>query len=349
MGRPTYFAGIGRRAPSPVDARPLPFRGAPDRDAGLQQWQRLAELLAERGFEIFAIPADKKLPELAFAGGAGLLLDRSAERRVEEKIFIVASSGETEQDAIQSAFDRALRGIGFKTEALAYRFAGAADFMRCGDKWLFTPGMDLDKSQTSVGTIKLPSFFGGSKRGDWGTEPSAREKLIDLVRGYDVIDMPIVDPRFPRGDLVCHPIGPKRQMLMVYVNAFHPDAQAVLLGRKAKVSDYIIPLSESDAAMYAANGFQFSDTSGKTTMVLPEGVSNELLGRLEAVGVTPLLVDVSAWIRKDRGGIRSMICDLGWVLTDARTEPSVVEYRRSIKFVAPEPTPQGSAAPAGST
>jgi hypothetical protein len=93
--------------------------------------------------------------------------------------------------------------------------------------------------------------------------------------------------------------------------------------------------------MYAANSFQFTEKGGKQFLVIPEGVSNELLHRVEAVGVTPIPIDLSSWIRKDRGSVRAMIADLGWISTEARGDAQPIEFRRSLRYQPAEPTTEG--------
>jgi N-dimethylarginine dimethylaminohydrolase len=328
MGRPTYFANLSARSGGPGDSRPLVFRGKADKDAALRQWQTLAEILSARGFDLLTMPADKKLPELVYAGAAGYLGDRGPEKGVGDKTFVLASLPSSER-ALQEAFERTIKGIGFKTTKFDEPFAGASDFFRCGEKYIFTPGADEESS----GGIRLPAILGGPRRAAWGSSPALREEMSDLAGGREVVELRLTDPRFPRGDLICQAIGPGRSMLMVYVNAFHPDSRAMILARKSRVAEYIIPLSESDAAMYAANAFQFTEKGGKHFLVINEGVSNELLHRIEGVGITPIPVDLSAWIRKDRGGVRSMLCDLGWipVVSGAEKDPTA-EFRRSLRF-----------------
>lgn len=334
LGRPMHFGSIDQRPGGPNDARPLIFRGKPDRDAALRQWGALADLLTSRGFDVIAIPPDKKLPELAFAGAAGYLPDRSLDTPLEEKKFIVASRHVSER-TLTEAFERTIRGIGFRTEQFADPFAGAADFFRCGERYIFTYGLDEEKQSG----MRLPMFLGG-RRTQWGSSPTVAEQLSDFTGGRETVQLRMIDPRFPRGDLVCHAIGPNRAMMMIYVNAFDTDSRALILSGKARVADYIIPLSEADAAMYAANSFQFTEKGGKQFMIIAEGVSNELLRRIEAVGITPILIDLSAWIRKDRGSVRSMVADLGWISTEARGDAQPIEFRRSLRYQPAEPTSQ---------
>lgn len=331
MGRPMHFANIDQRPGGPNDARPLVFRGKPDRDAALRQWGALADLLTSRGFDVLALLPDKKLPHLAFAGAAGYLPDRSLDTPLEDKTFIVASMHPSEK-LLADAFDRAIRGMGFRTQSFSEPFAGASDFFRCGDRYIFTYG-----EEEKAGGVRLPMFLSG-RRHQWGTDPSIAESLAEYTGGREIVQLRLADPRFPRGDLVCHAIGPNRAMLMVYVNAFDADSRALLLSGKGRVAEYLIPLSEPDASLYAANSFQFTEKGGKQYIVIPEGVSNELLHRLEAVGITPLVVDLSAWIRKDRGSIRSMIADLGWISTEARGDSQSIEFRRSLRYLPSEPT-----------
>lgn len=337
MGQPHYVAGLATRSPNPADDRPRALRGRADRDLALRQWQALAEFLAEHGFDVLAIAADKKCPDLVIAGAAGFLPDRSARTLLADKTFYIATLASARQD-LQRHFQRVLRGIGFETDTLPGRFAGAADFFRCGKRYFFTPG-DVDTTTNPVARLA-----GIGRKAVWGSDRRLREDLTDLVPGRQVLQLGLADPRYSCGSQVAAAVGEDRKILMVYDKAFDEDARQQIIAGKSRVADYIIPVSREDAALYACSVFQFTDpTTSKRTVLIPKGVSDELLNRLDAVGVSPLPIDVSEWIKKDRGGIAGLIADLGWIRDDRRTLlPQIIDFRRAIRFRA-SAIPEGPA------
>ena len=72
----------------------------------------------------------------------------------------------------------------------------------------------------------------------------------------------------------------------------------------------MLELEEADAARYAANSFGYS-TDTESYLVMPGGLSQRLLDRVKAHGVTPIPVDVSEFLKKGGGSVKCMIGDLG--------------------------------------
>jgi len=339
MGRPHHFAGISPRSPNPADQRPKALHSRVDRDLAMRQWHMLAELLISRGFEVLAIAPDKEHPELALAGAAGILTDLAPKNAVADKVFCCATSFGKNAELAQ-VFERTIRGIGFQTVSLEMPFAGASDFFKCGKRYLFTPGHEPERSILSR---VLPGRLAGGSM-VFGSDFRVRERLSDFVPGFEVKQLRLKDPRFPRGDLAACALGPERRILMVYVDAFDDDARTMILSGKNKVAEYIIPLSDSDAAMYSANAFPYTDTENGHHIILPAGVSDELLARLETVGVHPITVDMSEWIKKERGSVRALLTDLGWIRDDRRTQtPEIQDFRKAMRVVVSDPSATAAA------
>jgi N-dimethylarginine dimethylaminohydrolase len=79
---------------------------------------------------------------------------------------------------------------------------------------------------------------------------------------------------------------------------------------RAAFGERIVELSEEDAARYAANSFTLTQ-GGSSSLVLPGGVSERLLDEVKERGVTPVVVDVSEFLKKGGGSVKCMIGDLG--------------------------------------
>lgn len=331
MARPNFAGGVGQRAGGPAGDRGKAYVGKSQIDLMLKQWHGLMTTLTRLGADILAAMPDKAVPDLVLAGSAGLLVDRSARKSVADKVFITPSLDPKQSD-FQEALVRTVKALGFQTETLEYRFGGSCDFFRCGRGYVFCCAPEAIEESAS-GAKRLLSMLTG-KSVPWVTDPRLRETLADLVPGSEVFQFTLCDPRYPRGDMVAAGVGEDRRVLMVNVKALHEDAQRLILGRKARVSDTVIPMSEHDSAMYAAGCVQMppKQPGGKPVIVLPEGVSNDLTGRLERAGCECVLVEFSEWIKKDRGGPGAYVFDLGYLRDDRRTEtPEVKDHRAAMR------------------
>lgn len=285
------------------------------------QWQSLAKVLARLGLDILAMPADKKRPALALAGEAGMMTSHSPDEAVADRTFIRATPPAPDHGACLE-FERVVRGIGYRVTAIDLPFAGDADVIHCGHEHILTWG-EAEATERRLLGRNTPIY---------GTNRASRERISALLDNERVVEMQLIDPRYPRGSLCACGLGPGHRVLMVNVNAFDDDARRLILAGKIKAADYIIPLADKDAAMYAANSFQVTDRNGRHHLIVPEGISDELLGRIEGVGVRPVPVQLSEWIKKDHGSVKALLCDLGWMCDDRRTQaPEVVEFRKSIR------------------
>jgi hypothetical protein len=328
MGRPNFAAGVAPRSGGPADDRPKAFTGKSQIDLALKQWHGLMTTLSRLGADVLAAMPDRAVPDLVFTGAAGLLVDRSARRAVADKTVLTPTL-ETKQRPLEEALVRTIKALGFQTESFEYRFGGACDFFRCGRGHIFCCGPEPIEAD-ATGARRLLSML-SSKAAPWTTDPRLRERMAELVPGSEVFQFTLIDPRYPRGDMVAAGVGEDRRVLMVNVKALHEDAQRLILGRKARVSDTVIPLSEHDAAMYATGCVQMppKQAGGKPVIVLPEGVTSDLTGRLERAGCECVLVDFSEWIKKDRGGPGAFVFDLGYLRDDRRTETTEVRDHRA--------------------
>jgi hypothetical protein len=76
----------------------------------------------------------------------------------------------------------------------------------------------------------------------------------------------------------------------------------------------LIEIHDDDAARYAANSFSYTPRGGSESfLVMPAGLSDQLLGTLRDRRVTPVCVDVSEFLKKGGGSVKCMIGDLGVV------------------------------------
>jgi N-dimethylarginine dimethylaminohydrolase len=109
------------------------------------------------------------------------------------------------------------------------------------------------------------------------------------------------------GDTVLCSFGRQREFLLAYIEGLAPPSRETL--RRA-FGPNLITLSDSDAALYAANSFQV-EHDRKLFLILPQGVSESLCRGIQERGVEPVLIDVSEFLAKGGGSIKCMILDLG--------------------------------------
>jgi N-dimethylarginine dimethylaminohydrolase len=74
----------------------------------------------------------------------------------------------------------------------------------------------------------------------------------------------------------------------------------------------LIEIYADDAQRYAANSFTYTPAGGgESYLVVPDGLSDTLLGEIRERGITPVPVDVSEFLKKGGGSVKCMIGDLG--------------------------------------
>ncbi len=294
--------------------------------AAARQWRQLAELLANAGFDVLVAPIDKRSAGATFVGNTAIVLDRSRRTPVARTPVLLATPAASSSDETVA---RTLRGIGFaQLGELPGRFQGQQDLIRCGPLFVYT----------SRDAPAPPSGVLGRLRGEGpaaGSDPGLREEVRDAVGDRELLELRLADPAFAFGRAALCAIGPGRDVARVCVEAFEQESRQLILSRGAKLAQQVIPVCREDAAMGVTTGFQFTGADGRKKLVLPEGVSAAALRRIEAVGVDPVPVDLSEWLKKDRGGVSSLVLPLGWIVDDGRTATAdVEEFRASIRLAA---------------
>ena len=334
MGHPRFFSRLssGGGGANPLSGdRAKSLRGKPDSKLAIQQWRTVAELIETLGGRVYALQAQKKIPELALPGTMGFIVDRKPRAAVADRCVIM-SEPKGPKDLRGAAFVSAARGLGFAIQTLEEPFGGQLDFYRAGAAFVFTPQLPAEG-----GGGLLSRFTGGSAQ--QGSSRNLREHLRDELPGGDIVELPIIDPAFACGRHALSPVGAKREAAIVCVDAFHPDAKNLILSSGNRLGLYLIPITRAEAALYAAGTVEFTARDGRRKLLVPQGVSDQLLSRLEGVGVDPIPVDISEWIKRDRGGLESMVLPLGVLRDDSRTASDEIrEYRASIRLRTAEPT-----------
>ena len=130
-----------------------------------------------------------------------------------------------------------------------------------------------------------------------------------------MLRLELVQEAHYHGDTALCAFGPGRRLLLAWRPALAPGAWERL---ESAFPRALLPLSDEDAACYAANSFTLVQ-DGAAHLVMPAGVSERLQSEVRERGVRPVVVDVSEFLKKGGGSVKCMIGDLGPVADRAET------------------------------
>jgi N-dimethylarginine dimethylaminohydrolase len=301
MGDPTHFSVKG--GANPHTRTRLGTRRVVDRARAIRQWQRLRDVLRDLGVRVLVVPPDRRQPGLVYPANAGFLTDLDAEKPVAEKRFFLANLLETRAGE-KPHYARVLAEAGVPTFELdsRYRMEGEADFFPAGDRYILTHGrIERQRFVPALGWPPWQRVYG------FRTDRRVVHELAPLVHPKAVIQIELLVEAHYHGDTALCAFGPGRRELLVYPEAIPPSAWDLL---REGFRDHVIEIEEDDAARYAANSFTLTQ-GGESFLVMPEGLSDHLLGQIGERGVTPICVDVSEFLKKGGGSVKCMIGDLG--------------------------------------
>ena len=311
MGDPAHFSVQG--GANPHTRTRWGTRRHVDRERAIAQWHRLKDTLEDLGVRVWVVPPDPAQPGLVYPANAGFMSDVDAARPLAEKVFTLSNLLPTRAGE-KPHYRRLLEAVGVRLRELddALRFEGEADFFPVGDSYLLTCGR-LER-QRFVPALAFPPW----KR-VYGFRTDARVEpiLADDVAPHPVLRLELVLEAHYHGDTALCAFGPEREHLLVYREALTPEGWERL---RDHFGDVLLPLARADAERYAANSFTYTHGSD-ATLVMPDGVSQRLLDQIRERGVTPLVVDVSEFLKKGGGSVKCMIGDLGPVGVDDLSEP----------------------------
>jgi len=131
--------------------------------------------------------------------------------------------------------------------------------------------------------------------------------LAALVKPRPVLRIELVQEAHYHGDTALCAFGPRREHLLAWRPALSPGAWERL---DSAFPGALLPLSDEDAACYAANSFTLT-SDGASHLLMPGGVSERLQAQVRERGVNPVVVDVSEFLKKGGGSVKCMIGDLG--------------------------------------
>ncbi len=292
MGDPAYFAVI--HGSNPHTRTFWGMRKRVDREVAKRQWRAFLEQLGLYGIEVRVIPAAENCPGLVYPANAGILID---------KTFYPANllpARAPERPHYEAFFNR----LGYSVAPFgggSVRFEGEADFFPWGDRMIFTYGRIVHQ-RTSL-SWKFPFY-----RRTYGfrSEASALQELQHLVGRRQIVDLELRDERYYHGDTCLCSFGANREFLLAYLPALTGPSRVKLT---TLAGARLIPLSDSDAACYAANAYGVT-LSGKPHLFMTVSASADLKRRVTSLGVKVVEVDVSEFLKKGGGSVKCMVFDL---------------------------------------
>jgi len=303
MGDPAHFSVQG--GANPHTRTRWGNRRHVDRELAIQQWQRLRDTLRDLGVHVLVVPPDAAQPGLVYPANAGFMQDVDTPQPLAKRRFHLANLLPTRARE-KKHYEAVLASAGIRTLDIdeRFRFEGEADFFPAGDVFLLTHGGVVE--QRFVPALAFPPW---KRVYGFRTDAGVEEILIPIVSPRRVVRIELQLEAHYHGDTALCAFGPGRKHLLAFRRGIAASAWQPLLVR---FREHLIELSEEDAARYAANAFTLNQR-GESYLVLPEGVSDALLGQIRERGVTPLTVDVSEFLKKGGGSVKCMIGDLGVV------------------------------------
>ena len=291
MGDPTHFHISGGANPFTRDW--WGRKKQVDHEKAVLQWTHLKDLLTSYGVKVHVLPPDPRNPGLVYPANAGVLLGKK---------FVLSNLIPTRAGE-RPVYDLFLRSIGIETVMIKSRFEGEADFFPIGDQWIFTYGAVVQ--QRFVPQVGLPPW-----RRVYGFR--SERKALNELRTFlppasKVHDFELLEESHYHGDTVFYSFGPKREYLLATLEGLTPESRDRC---RHLFGNSLIPLSSRDALFYAANSFQVKTADG-LKLIMPEGVSEDLLKEVEYRGITPVPIDVSEFLKKGGGAVKCMIGNLG--------------------------------------
>jgi N-dimethylarginine dimethylaminohydrolase len=309
MGDPTHFSVKG--GANPHTRTKWGTKRSVDRARAIEQWHHLKGVLEELGLRVVVVPPIPDWPGSVYPANAGVMWQVDEALPLSEKRFLLADLLPTRAGE-KAHYRRVLSSAGVQTESLpdSIRFEGEADFFPVAGHYVLTHG-SLEK-QRFVFRFGIPPW---KRVYGFRTDVRMLDILTERVAPKPVLRLELRLEAHYHGDTALCAFGPKREHLLVYKDAIAPKDWPSLGNT---FGDAMVELSREDAQRYAANAFAYTrpDTS-ESYLVMPRGVSEHLQSQVRERGVTPVIADVSEFLKKGGGSVKCMIGDLGGVAPTA--------------------------------
>jgi N-dimethylarginine dimethylaminohydrolase len=320
MGDPTHFSVIG--GANPHTRNLLGMRKRVDPDLARWQWHNMAKTLIRYGAEVCVIEAHPNLTGLVYPANAGFLYPLMRPNRSDtSKVFYLANLLPT-RAAERDVYRPFILAMGYEARDITHRFEGEADFFPAGRYMLFTFGrVERQRFVPRLGIPPWRRIYG------FRSEIGALTELREITGERPILALELCLEAHYHGDTVLCSFGPEREFILAYMEGLTPPSRDRL--RNAFGAN-LIELSERDAAIYAANSFQV-DNDDRLYLLVPEGVSDELIRKIRERSVEPVPVNVSEFLAKGGGSVKCMILDLG-PSSEQPGDSGVVRFRHERSY-----------------
>ena len=306
MGDPSHFSVKG--GANPHTRTRWGTKRHVDRERAIAQWHGLKATLEDLGIKVLVVPPDPDQPGLVYPANAGVMRDVDTPLPLRRRRFLLANLLPTRAGE-KTHYRENLNAAGLPCEELpeSWRFEGEADFFPAGGLMLLTHGR-LER-QRFVPTWGLPPW---KRVYGFRTDAGVAPLLEPWACGREMLQLELTLEAHYHGDTVLAAFGPQREHLLAYRAALSAQGWNALATR---FGDHLIELSEEDARCYAANAFTYTPEgqASESYLILPGGISERLLAQVRERGVTPIVADVSEFLKKGGGSVKCMIGDLGVV------------------------------------
>lgn len=265
------------------------------------QWHAYIDALLDGGVDVYIIDAAPELTGMVFAANAGFLEGRLDARAPQDKTFYPSHFTAKHRVGESERFYEFMDRFGFSVADYPddWRFEGEADAFPVGrgedKRWMFTWGFRSDEQVA-----------------DW---------LEEEVVGEPMLRLKLTDPKYYHGDcLLCDLGGPFLGWTGGLV-----DADAAKL--REQFGERLVEMSDAEAADFIGNSFYVETDRGRL-LYTPAEVDADLRGRIEALGIEVIPVDISEFFGKGGGGPKCMVFNLGPVDPD---DPRLNDEERAFR------------------
>lgn len=239
---------------------------------------------------------------MVYPANAGFMQNRDDPAlSLSEKIFYLSNMISTRRGETDF-FRDFLEERGLVCRKVFRRFEGEADLILSADIHIFTSGL-LEK-QRFVPALSIPPW-----RRVYGFRSDPKlVKEIEKEWGIgDVLQLTLINEAHYHGDTVVCPFGQDRKYVLAYLNGLNELSRHKI---SSAFGDKLVVIDEKDARMYAANSFQI-EVDDRAVLIMPEGVSDDLIEKIRARDTDVETVNVSEFWMKGGGSVKCMIGDLG--------------------------------------
>lgn len=301
MGDPTHFSVKG--GANPHTRNRFGMRRSVDKSLAVRQWHQLRDTLSDLGARVIVVPPDPAQPGLVYPANAGFMSDVDARIPLQDKVFTLSNLLPTRAGE-KALYRRCLEAIGIPLSEIDefFRFEGEADFFPAGGDYLLTCGrLETQRFVPHWGMPPWKRVYG------FRTDARIEPILAKAVPKHEIYQLELVLEAHYHGDTALCAFGKTREFLLAYRRGLTTQGFSTL---RELFGERLIEIDDADAGRYAANSYSYSDGT-EPVLVMPDGLSDRLLGQIRERGVQPMTVDVSEFLKKGGGSVKCMIGDLG--------------------------------------